>query len=325
RPAYWRSATMSTILIAMSFVLMLMAASPQASAAVSGAARGILQIPSGNSLAHCITGCGDIDFSYPFGIGPGCFRQGFELTCDHSTKHPKLYLGSSTIQVIDIDSNDIDVFTPIFFNLTTSPGTNTYDMSWEAPGKGITIASYNTLYVAGCDFDVTMFEYGTGEIVGSCMSRCAGKKVLTEGPCNGRGCCLIQLPRNLPGFHAKLVSTNTTATQSDWLHPGIMAVVSPDYHYRDDDGDSTNTTTLFSSWTNASNIYGAALSLTIVDQASCESAQMNHTSYACSNGSSCQNDSSGGYWCYCPSYEEGNPYILDGCMEGASMPTFSPK
>ncbi|VAI52326.1 unnamed protein product [Triticum turgidum subsp. durum] len=305
---------MSKVLIAMSFVLMFSAAPPQASAAVHGVAGGILKIPSNDSLAHCITGCGDIDFSYPFGIGPGCFRQGFDLTCNHSTKHPKL-LGSSTVQITRMYSSYGIVFSPIFFNLTTSPGTNTYDMSWEAPAKGITIASDNTLFVVGCDFDVTLFEYGTGDMVGSCMSRCAGEKVPTGGPCNGRGCCLIPLTRDLPGFRAELVSTNTTATQSDWLHPGIMAIVAPQYHYRDDDGDNTNTTTLFSSWTNASNIYGAALSINIMDQPSCQSAQMNNASYACSNGSSCQNSSSGGYGCYCSSYEEGNPYILDGCMQ----------
>ncbi|KAM3317958.1 hypothetical protein ACQJBY_035600 [Aegilops geniculata] len=306
---------MSKVLIAMSFVLMFSAAPPQASAALHGAAGGILKIPCNDSLAHCITGCGDIDFTYPFGIGPGCFRQGFDLICNHSTKHAKLFLGSSTVQITRMYSSYGIVITPIFFNLTTRPGTNTYTMSWEAPAKGITINNYNTLFVVGCDFDVTLFEYGTGDMVGSCMSRCAGEKVPTGGPCNGRGCCLIPLTRDLPGFRAKLVSTNTTATQSDWLHPGIMAFVSPDNYYRDDDGDNTNTTTLFSSWTNASNIYGAALSVNIMDQPSCQSAQMNNASYACSNGSSCQNSSSGGYGCYCSSYEEGNPYILDGCME----------
>ncbi|KAI4978414.1 hypothetical protein ZWY2020_015167 [Hordeum vulgare] len=43
---------------------------------------------------------------------------------------------------------------------------------------------------------------------------------------------------------------------------------------------------------------------------------MKNANYACSNGSSCQNSSSGGYRCYCSSYEQGNPYILDGCMAG---------
>jgi len=305
------------ILIAMSFVLMFLAAAPQASAAVSRAAEGILHIPSNDSLAHCIPRCGDVDISYPFGIGPGCFRQGFDLTCNHSTKHPKLFLGGSTVEVTGIYSNYGEVFTPIIFNHTMRPGTDTYNMSWEAPAKGITIASNNALIVAGCDFDVTLFEYGTGDMVGTCMSRCAGQKAPTGGPCNGRGCCIIPLPRDLPGFRAKLVSTNTTATQSDWLHPGIMAFVSDDYYYSYYDGgyDMGNTTAIFSTWTNASNSYGARLSVAIMDQPSCKSAQMNNASYACINGSSCQNYSSGGYQCYCSSYGQGNPYVLDGCME----------
>ncbi|VAI52328.1 unnamed protein product [Triticum turgidum subsp. durum] len=299
---------MSTILITISFVLMFWAAAPR----VAGAAGGILQIPSSDSLAHCIPSCGDVDIFYPFGIGPGCFRQGFDLTCNHSTKHPKLFLGSSTVQVTDMYHGGFS--TPIIFTLTTTPGTYTYTMSWEAPAKGITIGGDNTFYVVGCDFDVTLFEYGTQDVVGSCMSRCGGKKAPTGVPCNGIGCCVIQLPRDLPGFQAKLVSTNTTATQSDWLHPGIMAFMSlDDYEYRD------NTTAIFSSWTNVRNFHGAMLRVTIVDQPSCETAQMKNASYACS---SCQNSSSGGYGCYCN--RQGNPYILDGCMQGTSGPT-SPK
>ncbi|XP_048536595.1 wall-associated receptor kinase 5-like isoform X2 [Triticum urartu] len=274
---------MSKILIAISFVLMFSAAAPQASAAVSGAAVGILKIPSNDSLAHCIPRCGDVDIPYPFGIGPGCFRQGFDLTCNHSTKHPRLFLGSSTLQVTDIDIYSGVVSTPIIYKLTT--------MS------------------AGCDLDVTMFKYGTRNMVGSCMTRCAGKKAPTGEPCFGKGCCLIPFASDLPGFHANLVSINTTATQSDWFHPGIMALVSRDpYSY------SYNTTDLFSSWTNASIIDDASLRLAIMDQPSCVSAQLKNKSYACSNGSSCRDSSYGGYQCDCSSYSGGNPYILDGCM-----------
>uniref|UniRef100_A0A453H6C3 EGF-like domain-containing protein n=1 Tax=Aegilops tauschii subsp. strangulata TaxID=200361 RepID=A0A453H6C3_AEGTS len=116
--------------------------------------------------------------------------------------------------------------------------------------------------------------------------------------------------RTCQAFRAKLVSTNTTATQSDWLHPGIMALVSDDESYVRD-----NTTNIFSSWNSIDDAPSAIISITIIDQPSCASAQMNYTSYACSNGSSCQNSSSGGYLCHCSSYGQGNPYILDGCIQ----------
>nr|TKW03847.1 hypothetical protein SEVIR_7G069300v2 [Setaria viridis] len=45
------------------------------------------------TLSGCKTSCGDLTFSYPFGIGPDCSRGGdFELTCDESAQPPALLL-----------------------------------------------------------------------------------------------------------------------------------------------------------------------------------------------------------------------------------------
>ncbi|TVU47886.1 hypothetical protein EJB05_07502, partial [Eragrostis curvula] len=37
------------------------------------------------SLPGCQATCGGVDIPYPFGIGPNCFRPGFEIACNHST------------------------------------------------------------------------------------------------------------------------------------------------------------------------------------------------------------------------------------------------
>jgi len=61
----------------------------------------------------------------------------------------------------------------------------------------------------------------------------------------------------------------------------------------------------------------ATLEVAIMDQPSCESAQMSNASYACATNSNCRNASSsyGGYNCYCSGYSnQGNPYLLEGCM-----------
>lgn len=53
-------------------------------------------------IASCSTHCGNISISYPFGIEPGCYHLGFNLSCDHSHNPPKLFLGDGTVEVLGI-------------------------------------------------------------------------------------------------------------------------------------------------------------------------------------------------------------------------------
>ncbi|KAL6599285.1 hypothetical protein ACP70R_045779 [Stipagrostis hirtigluma subsp. patula] len=54
------------------------------------------------ALPGCPESCGDVRVPYPFGIGRGCFHQGFNLTCD--TKH-RLFLGDG-VEVLGISLPD---------------------------------------------------------------------------------------------------------------------------------------------------------------------------------------------------------------------------
>ena len=180
---------------------------------------GILYVPSAATIAsHCPSSCGDINISYPFGIGAGCFRQGFqfELTCNHNTQPPKLFLGNSTTQITDMMffNSDSSVSIPaMFFNSSLEEsGTNTHNISWNAPAKGITIPRYTTFLFLGCDFDVDLFD-SVRNPIGSCMSRCHGKVLPKQGPCNGFGCCSISLQNDISGFQGTIVRADNMAAQ----------------------------------------------------------------------------------------------------------------
>jgi len=200
----------------------------------------------------------------------------------------------------------------MFFNGTSMEeyGTNTYNVSWDAPAKGITISSYyNTFFFLGCDFDVDLFD-SVRNPIGSCMSRCHGKVLPNQGPCFGVGCCSIILQNDISGFQGTIVRADNMAAQSHPLHPGIMAFMSIGDHYME------NATDLFSSWTNASKIDDAALWVAIMDQPSGKIGQMNKASYACGGTDSiCRNASHGGYTCDCSNdFYTSNAYLSDGCM-----------
>jgi Wall-associated receptor kinase galacturonan-binding len=70
---------------------------------INSAAAGAVGLPG------CPTTCGNITIPYPFGTGTGCyFGEGFNLTCDDTAQHPKLFFGygDGTIEVIEISLSE---------------------------------------------------------------------------------------------------------------------------------------------------------------------------------------------------------------------------
>ncbi|KAM0848661.1 hypothetical protein ACQ4PT_054247 [Festuca glaucescens] len=320
------SSTRVTVSAMCSSILLLClaaAAVQRASAADAGAAGrgGILHIPSADELARarCPSRCGHVEILYPFGIGPGCFRQGFELTCDDIANSPRLFLGNSTIQILYVGNGENGFeASAVHFGVPTISGTNTYNMSWEAPVEGVKVAGdSNHLYIVGCGGGVYLHGHDTNDPIGFCMSICLDDKETMKKANNaedqygvGIGWCSISVNQDVRafGFMVGRLNDGVSAVSGEVLS-NVKVFLAEGYKF--------DTSDIYSSRVDERNVDGAFFNMAITDQPSCASAQKNKATYACNYKSDCLDVPSGGYACWCAS--DGaldNPYIMGGCRQG---------
>uniref|UniRef100_M8C4I0 Wall-associated receptor kinase-like protein 9 n=1 Tax=Aegilops tauschii TaxID=37682 RepID=M8C4I0_AEGTA len=292
----------------------------QPTSAAEAGRGGILYTPPAADLARarCPSRCGGVAIHYPFGIGPGCFRQGFELTCNRTAGHKRLFLANTTTEVLAVYPGETLLrVPPIHFNVTMKPGMNdTYNMSWEAPLKGVMASEDTSLFVVGCGVGVYLFGHDTTDPIGTCMSICLdNKEAMREANANyygdvGMGSCSIFLQQDVPAFGFRvdrLKGVSALSGQAQWFSNTIKVFLAGDYRF--------DVADIYSSRVDKRNIDAPVFQMSITDQPSCENAQKNMSSYACSHDSNCQDvPYGGGYSCYCGLHTTGgNPYLMDGC------------
>ncbi|BAF13765.1 wall-associated receptor kinase-like 8 [Oryza sativa Japonica Group] len=269
--------------------------------------------PTAASLAPCPKTCGEVNIWYPYGIGPGCFRQGFELTCDTTSKPLKLFLGNTMTQVISLYPSGT-VLASIMYTIPMIHGVDTYNLSWDSPGRNLNVETYNYLAFLGCGIGVYLFHPDTGNLVGHCTIKCASMEEMhmaTEGGiCNGMGCCTVTFPVLFRGFRVTIVKSNETIPQP-FNNITIKAFLTfRPYIFSIAD--------LLSNKINASTIGAsmAYLSTVIADEPNCPTARLdNKTQFACGSNN-CIDVANGGYSCACPgNSDDGNPYLLDDCKQ----------
>ncbi|WVZ53231.1 LOW QUALITY PROTEIN: hypothetical protein U9M48_004203 [Paspalum notatum var. saurae] len=270
----------------------------------------------------CPSSCGNLSFSYPFGVGAECSRGAdFRLTCDHAARPgSKLFLrdGTEVIDSINViaDGNYYGpqnyIMASIWRAIPMKSGVRVYNFSMELPGKSFTSIS-TSLNITGCNLDV----YAAGQTKLLCSTWCpdpdddhgqGGQGEITEMEArlncsSGMGCCYVESP-NIPKEVFKIVHRKSSSTGTS---------------------SSNLTSLLWDRITVASGVV-AVLVWSIVDQPDCSSAKKNRsTEYAClSDSSICYDGQTGsaigfdltnivGYICQCEIGYTGNPYTLDGC------------
>ncbi|XBI50577.1 hypothetical protein VPH35_113961 [Triticum aestivum] len=169
------------------------------------------------------------------------------------------------------------------------PGMNdAYNMSWEAPVKGLMASEQTRSFVVGCGVRVYLFGHNTNDPIGSCMSICLDdKEAMKEANAKhygfvGMGSCSIYLQKDVPAFGLtvdRLKGVSALSSQRQGLSNTIKVFLAGDYNF--------HVTDIYSSRIDERNIQATILRMAITDQRRCESAKKKRSSYACGDNSDC--------------------------------------
>ena len=267
------------------------------------------------SKSPCPRSCGSISIQYPFGIGAGCFRNGFEIVCD-VTGTPALAGTTRPVPVnlLSIKTAEARVMLPVawecFHSSNKVNDSSNGDVHFNSDDVYRISNTHNQLFVIGCNtlgYTQSQRSEGNGyypyAYYTGCMSFCNNSRSAADGACAGVGCCRVEIP---PGL------TNNNMEFEQYNHTAVLGFSPCDYAFLVDKDSYTfrradlrmDINTMMPVW----------LDWAIRDNLTCDQAKKTE-SYACvSTNSECRDSSNGpGYVCNCSKGYQGNPYIADGC------------
>ncbi|XP_051221260.1 wall-associated receptor kinase 1-like [Lolium perenne] len=291
----------------------------------------------------CIDKCGDIDIPFPFGIGPGCFREGFEVLCNHSRVFPagnKTYTerGYSTgrsdgpvyVRILPLELVSISVATgearaygPIAYEcdyLYQVDSSSRLDIKMFDTPFAVS-STRNVLIGVGKGAAATMSYNKFGAQAVSCESYYEGDG--KNGTCTGQGCCEGTVaPSVIPSQSVFLEATYYGGTRPLPPTPGnkcSYGMVVEKSWYNFSTPDMYDHKTLLKRFP-----LGIPIVLDFaIGNASCPAeGQPPPRNYACvSDHSYCVDKTLGykydiyHYICKCLNYYAGNPYVPNGCQD----------
>jgi hypothetical protein len=170
------------------------------------------------ALPGCPEACGSVTVPYPFGFRHGCFRAGFNLTCNETHHPPKLFLGDGMeVEDISLADGTMRVQSRVM-NFSRSDGNATVKQSidstslWDSGLNGtgmlvqLSVSKKHNVFVAiGFGFIAYLVSYpdtvdigGTHEYVSACAVLCeTGFPAPWDTSCSGLGCCRTAIAQGL--------------------------------------------------------------------------------------------------------------------------------
>ncbi|KAK1286844.1 Wall-associated receptor kinase 2 [Acorus calamus] len=263
----------------------------------------------------CHDKCGNISIPYPFGIGKSCSMGDlFTVACNHSTNGsstPIPYIESSgnvNITDISLTTGEITVANYLAEDCYDESGrSNSYFPNFTLPDNGPYTFSYtkNKFMALGCDTLALAASEGLGT---GCITLCNNKSTskITEGSCDGFGCCQTSIPRGVRHLVVVLESRSNHSNVLQFNPCGYAFLVDQNwFRFR-------GLSDLSAGYKERNNGSIPVVLDWAIGNETCEVAKMK-PDYACvSKNSFCYDSTNGpGYRCNCTVGYEGNPYLQD--------------
>ncbi|KAM3207429.1 hypothetical protein ACQJBY_062580 [Aegilops geniculata] len=296
----------------------------------------------------CPSKCGNMSIPYPFGMKPGCFLPGFEVTCNDTFFPHRAFIAYGAFQqsttgfytppdqgnetfvlndgVVNTPTELMDIslssaYVRVYAMVSSDCKINSTHHSFVrrrtyAPTPSFLIsASHNILIGVGLNVEAEL-STSMGGTFGADISRCTSVPTSVfakDGPCRGQGCCEAALPRDV-SFIAPVADKKRT----EWWRAGTncstaMLVQKGWYNYSSADvyGGEAYFSNKFPK--GVPQVFDFA-----IGNGSCPAQGQPLTQgYACLSGNSSCLDATNrtGYVCKCWEHYDGNPYVPGGCQD----------
>lgn len=256
------------------------------------------------TLPGCPDSCGNITIPYPFGLTPGCFANGFGLTCNDSYDPPKLFLGNGNVEVTNLSLEHVIMRGVIARDCFDEPLTDNYRYTDLKASPYTFSYARNKFTAIGCDTVALIYRLVSTFYSSGCMSLCRNAESVVNGSCGGIGCCQTAIPKGLKRFDTNLQNfSNHSRTWSFSPCSYAFLIDAEEYEFKISD---------FYSFHERQGV-PVVLDWAVGNQ-TCAEARRDRN-FLCGARSKCLESANGpGYRCSCIDGHQGNPYLSDGCQ-----------